>query len=84
MDVAVEISFYPLAEDYATRIKAFLERLRAAAGLKVITSSLSTQLVGPYDEVFATLAREMRAVFGEVDKAVFVLKVFGPLAPVGA
>jgi len=83
MDIAVEISLYPLAEDYAPRIKAFLERVRADGRLKVVTSSLSTQLFGPYDEVLGVLGREMRATFGEVDKAVFVLKVFGPLAGAG-
>lgn len=79
MDVAVEISLYPLADDYAPRIKAFLERLQAGGRLKVLTSSLSTQVVGPYEEVLGVLVREMRTTFGEVGKAAFVLKVFGPL-----
>jgi uncharacterized protein YqgV (UPF0045/DUF77 family) len=83
MDIAVEVSLYPLAEDYAPRIKAFLERLRAEGRLKVVTSSLSTQVFGPYDEVLGALGREMRATFGEAGKAVFVLKVFGPLPAVG-
>jgi uncharacterized protein YqgV (UPF0045/DUF77 family) len=83
MDIAVEISLYPLAEQYAPRIKNFLERLKAAERLKVVTSSLSTQVFGPYEEVLGTLTREMRASFGEVGKAVFVLKVFGPLPAAG-
>lgn len=83
MDIAVEISLYPLAEDYAPRIKAFLGRLQAAERLKVVTSSLSTQVSGPYEEVLGALGREMQATFGEAGKAVFVLKVFGPLAAAG-
>ncbi len=87
MEIGVEISLYPLAEDFGPRIKAFLERLRAAGRFKVVTSSLSTQVFGDYDEVVGALAREMRAVLTEVGesgkptgKAVFLLKVFGPLA----
>ncbi len=79
MDVGVEISLYPLAADYAGPIKAFLERLRAVPGLKVVTTSLSTQVFGPYDLVLETLAREMRATLGSSARAVFLLKLFGPL-----
>lgn len=84
MDIGVELSLYPLAEHYGPRVKAFLDRLRAVEGLKVVTSSLSTQVFGPYEDVLATLTREMRATFGEAGKAVFILKVFGPLAAPGA
>lgn len=85
MEIGAEISLYPLASDYAPGIKAFLERLRAADGLKVVTTSLSTQVFGDYDQVVATLAREMRSAFagapGSAGKAVFILKLFGPLSP---
>lgn len=84
MDIGVEISLYPLAQDYRQRIGAFLERLRADGRLKVVTTSLSTQVFGPYEEVLGALGREMRTTFGEVDRAVFVMKIFGPLAPAGA
>ena len=79
MEIGVEISLYPLAVDYTAPIKAFLERVRAVPGLKVVTTSLSTQVFGPYDTVLEMLAREMRATFADTDRAVFILKVFGPL-----
>ncbi|MGH8221077.1 MAG: hypothetical protein ACREUT_21290 [Steroidobacteraceae bacterium] len=90
MEIGVEISLYPLEANFAPRIKAFLDRLRAAGRLKIVTTSLSTQLFGEYDEVVAALTREMRAVFAEggtgesaegAGKAVFLVKLFGPLAP---
>jgi uncharacterized protein YqgV (UPF0045/DUF77 family) len=92
MEIGVEISLYPLAENFGPRIKAFLDRLRAGGRFKIVTTSLSTQLFGEYDEVVAALAREMRAVFAEeseeaaesagaAGKAVFLLKLFGPLPP---
>ncbi|HUN75199.1 MAG TPA: hypothetical protein VMU40_11870 [Steroidobacteraceae bacterium] len=80
MDIGVEVSLYPLAEEFGPRIKAFLDRLQAAERLKIVTSSLSTQVFGAYDDVLGTLEREMRATFAEGGKAVFILKVFGPLA----
>jgi uncharacterized protein YqgV (UPF0045/DUF77 family) len=80
MDIGVEVSLYPLAEDFGPRIKAFLARLHAAGRFKVVTTSLSTQVFGPYEEVLPTIERAMRATFDEADKAVFILKVFGPLA----
>jgi len=81
MEIGVEISLYPLADEYHAPIKVFLERLHAAAGLKVVTTSLSTQIFGTYEAVFDALGREIRATLGTLDRAVFVLKVFGPLAP---
>ena len=88
MEIGVEISLYPLEAKFAPRIKAFLERLRAAGRFKIVTTSLSTQVFGEYDEVLGALAREMRAALeasGEGGgKAVFLLKLFGPLPPPGA
>jgi len=85
MEIGVEISLYPLAEDFSPRIKGFLDRLRNAGRFKVVTTSLSTQVFGDYDEVVGTLLTEMRAAFTEAGgngagKAVFLLKLFGPLA----
>jgi uncharacterized protein YqgV (UPF0045/DUF77 family) len=79
VEIGVEISLYPLAADYTAPIKAFLERVRAVPGLKVVTTSLSTQVFGSYDAVLETLGREMRTTLGGAERSVFILKVFGPL-----
>jgi uncharacterized protein YqgV (UPF0045/DUF77 family) len=84
MDIGVEISLYPLRADFVPAIREFLQRLHGAAGLKVVTNSMSTQLFGPYEQVMEALRREMRPTFeavasGGSDRAVFVLKVLGPL-----
>lgn len=78
MDIGVEISLYPLDADYIPPIKAFIERLNADRRLKVLTSSMSTQIFGRYEDVFAALARELRPAFESKGKAVFVMKVLGP------
>jgi uncharacterized protein YqgV (UPF0045/DUF77 family) len=85
MDIGVEISLYPLREEFVPAIREFLERLGAHAGLRVVTNSMSTQLFGSYEEVMEALRRELRTTFEALslasDKAVFVMKVLGPLPP---
>jgi uncharacterized protein YqgV (UPF0045/DUF77 family) len=83
MDIGVEISLYPLEADFVPAIHEFLARLNAHPQLRVVTNSMSTQVFGPYDEVLEVLRRELRASFALLaqrsGKAVFVLKVLGPL-----
>ena len=79
MDIAVELSLYPLNADYIPPIEDFIDRLNAHSQLKVVTNSLSTQVFGPYEVVFAALTRELKVTFESNDKAVFVMKVLGPL-----
>jgi uncharacterized protein YqgV (UPF0045/DUF77 family) len=79
MEIAVELSLYPLDADYIPPIKDFIDRLNTDPRLKVVTNSMSTQLSGDYAHVFETLTREMRTSFEHERKAVFVMKVLGPL-----
>jgi uncharacterized protein YqgV (UPF0045/DUF77 family) len=85
MDIGVEISLYPLKADFVPAIRDFLERLNGDTRLKVVTNSMSTQVFGAYEDVMQTLQRELRTTFetlaGRSDKAVFVMKVLGPLPP---
>ena len=84
MDIAVELSLYPLERDLIPKIKDFIDRLNQVGGIRVITNSLSTQVVGPFDLVFAALAAEIKTTFEQVDKSVFVMTIIGPLAEAGA
>jgi uncharacterized protein YqgV (UPF0045/DUF77 family) len=79
MDIAVDISLYPLQRDFVPPIQDFIDRLQSDARLKVVTNSLSTQVSGPYEAVMAALEREIRPTFERDAKSVFVLKVLGPL-----
>lgn len=81
LEIGVEISLYPLNADYIPPIQDFIDRLNAAGRFKVITNSMSTQVFGAYDDVFGALQREIRETFQHNAKAVFVMKVLGPLAP---
>lgn len=78
MDIGVEISLYPLDADFIPPIQDFIDRLNTHAGLKIVTNSLSTQVFGPYERVWAALQAEIRPTFEGNAKAVFVMKVIGP------
>ena len=83
MDIGVEISLYPLRADFVPAIREFLDRLSGDARLRVVTNSMSTHVFGAYEEVMEALRRELRTTFETLsdrsDKAVFVMKVLGPL-----
>lgn len=80
MQIGVEISLYPLNADYIPPIKDFIERINGDARLRVVTNAMSTQVFGDYDVILPLLQRELRATFDHNAKAVFVMKVLGPLA----
>jgi hypothetical protein len=79
MDIGVEISLYPLRNDYIPPIRGFIERLNADGRFKVLTNDMSTQVFGRYEEVMEALTRELRPTFELNGKAIFVMKVLGPL-----
>jgi uncharacterized protein YqgV (UPF0045/DUF77 family) len=80
MDIAVELSLYPLDADYIPPIQDFIDRLNTHGGLKIVTNSMSTQVFGEYARVMAALNEELRRTFETNEKAVFAMKVLGPLA----
>jgi uncharacterized protein YqgV (UPF0045/DUF77 family) len=77
MHVAVELSLYPLTEQYVPPIVDFIERLKARPGLGVVTNSMSTQVSGELDAVFEALRAEIAGSFARCERAVFVMKVLG-------
>jgi uncharacterized protein YqgV (UPF0045/DUF77 family) len=85
VDVGVEISLYPLATEHAAYIHALIERLRHDRRFRVEATSMSTQIFGSYEDVAALLTAEMKTTFEDLSarghRAVFVMKVLGPLAP---
>jgi uncharacterized protein YqgV (UPF0045/DUF77 family) len=79
MDIGVEISLYPLNAQYIPPIQDFIDRLNVDKRLRVVTNSMSTQVFGEYELVMRTLVHELRGTLESNDKAVFVMKVLGPL-----
>jgi uncharacterized protein YqgV (UPF0045/DUF77 family) len=80
MDIGVEISLYPLDKQFIAPIQNFIDRLHTERRLRIETNSMSTQVFGDYEVVMQTLTRELRVTFEGNDKAIFVMKVLGPLS----
>ncbi len=77
MELSVEISKYPLADDYIPAIKDFIERLHAREGLSVVGNTMSTQVFGDYDIVMDSLKDEIRRSYEQFGKTIFVCKFIG-------
>jgi len=77
MHVAVEMSLYPLTDNFIPPILDFIERLNARPGLAVVTNSMSTQVSGEFNVVFDALRAEIAATLEGDHRAVFVMKVLG-------
>lgn len=77
MEISVEISKYPLADDYIPAIKSFIDRLNQVEGLTIVTNTMSTQVFGDYDLVMDTLKEEIRLSWEQFGKSIFVCKFIG-------
>jgi uncharacterized protein YqgV (UPF0045/DUF77 family) len=81
MQVAVDISLYPLDADFIPPIKDVIERLNGYPDLQVVTNPMSTQVRGEYVAVMAALTGEIGTTFERVPKAVFAIRILNnPIA----
>ena len=76
MRITVEISLYPLTENYIAPIKEFTARLRTYKELNVVTNATSTQIVGEHAYVFEVLSKETKITFDSGNN-IFVMKILG-------
>jgi uncharacterized protein YqgV (UPF0045/DUF77 family) len=74
MKTSVEISYYPLNQEYVPPIREFIDRINTYEGLTVQTNGMSTQIFGEYDVLMDALTREIRQSFNH-PHSVFVMKV---------
>lgn len=75
MKVAVDISLYPLNENFIPPIDDVIVRLNAYPEIVVTTNAMSTQLTGEYDDVMRVLGSELKVTFERLPKAVFAIKI---------
>ncbi len=75
MRVAVDISLYPIADDFIPPIRDVIERLNTHATIDVATNPMSTQIRGEYDDVMTVLNQEIKTTFEQCPKAVFAIKI---------
>ncbi len=76
MVATVEISLYPLKENYKEIILGFIQNLKKHTGLVIETNYTSTHIFGDYDLIFEVVKEEMRKVYAE-HRAVLVMKLIG-------
>ena len=82
MQLSVEISKYPLKDEYIPSIQDFIDRLNAHPELRVITNTMSTQVFGEYDLLMDVLKQEIRKSYEKFGRAIFVCKfIEGDLVP---
>ena len=74
MRISVDISLYPLTEDYVEPILAFIAQLESNAKLIVKRNSLSTQIFGEYRDVMDVMDKAMEIVFKQLPHSVFSVK----------
>ena len=74
MKTSVEISYYPLTEEFIPPIKNFIDRINTYPELVVRTSTMSTQIFGEYKNVMDALTTEIEKSF-ELPHSVFVMKI---------
>lgn len=74
MKASIEISYYPLQEEYVSPIRDFIARIRTHDGLTVRTNGMSTQIFGEYGPLMAALTEEIGRSF-QVQPSVFVMKI---------
>lgn len=74
MEITVEISFYPLKDNYLAPVKHFIQELEENPGIAVEPGKMSTLLTGRYEEVMDLLHRKLK-LFLENYLSVFTLKI---------
>lgn len=75
MQIAVDISLYPLADEFLAPIRDVIDRLNTHSSLEVRTNPMSTQIRGEYGDVMDALQQEMKTTFKTVPKAVFAIRI---------
>ena len=82
MNVSVEISMYPLTDEFIPAIQGFIDDLNSHSDIKVITNTMSTQVFGDYATVLRVVSQCMQKAHEITPKAPFVMKVLnGDLSP---
>jgi uncharacterized protein YqgV (UPF0045/DUF77 family) len=74
MKTSVEISYYPLNQEYVPPIREFIDRINRYDGLVAKTNGMSTQIFGEYDVLMGALTKEIKASFNN-PHSVFVMKI---------
>jgi len=73
--VSVDISLYPLKENFIAPIDDFIASLQKYENIEVRTNSISTQLFGEYDVIMDILKKEISKTFDIEKNVVLNVKI---------
>lgn len=74
MQVSAELSLYPLSKQYRLAVQAFIEQLVDKGDISAVTNSMSTQIHGDIDAVFAAVRRALQLSYEQFGEQVLVAK----------
>lgn len=74
MKTSIDISYYPLNEEYKSPIKNFIKALEENDKIIVKPNKMSTHVFGEYDDVMAAITKCIKNAF-ELPDSIFVLKI---------
>lgn len=79
MECSIEISMYPINNNYKPAIIDFIKRLRKHPFINIETNGMSTQVFGDYDRVMKAINTEIKNTFIKEVKVVFNMKVMNKI-----
>lgn len=74
MKISLELSLYPLGDDFLSIIQDIVKRLNADDSVTCMTNTMSTQIFGEIDSVMKLLNDTVKYSFETYGKQVFVAK----------
>lgn len=81
MKITLEISMYPLKDEFIPAIDDFIKALNSVSGLKVETSATSTLVLGEYGPVMKLLGDAIADSYERYGISVFVAKIIPGYEP---
>lgn len=75
MKITIELSLYPLVENYTSVIIDFIRKLKGYESIKVHTTAMSTYVSGDYDEVMKVVTSELKTVHEQIPDSSTVMKI---------
>ena len=77
MKISVDISLYPLQENYRDLVTNFIKHIENMPNTTVTANAMSTTLFGDYQDIMPVLKQAMQNALKEVPQSVFVIKLSG-------
>lgn len=75
MKITVEISMYPLREDYEQQVLNFISKIDKIEGLTFSVNALNTQIQGDQKIVMNAINKAISEIYSSGIRASFVMKI---------